>query len=78
MKFQQHLSDYIDGTLSDETRRALENHLHGCEECRVLWVTTTKTIELSREQTHPKLSKAFQTQLTQKFSVLSFRKRCEG
>jgi anti-sigma factor RsiW len=78
-QFQDHLSDYIDGDLSDETRSALDNHMKGCENCRVLWVTTNKAIELSREQNRPKLSKTFQTQLTHKVQrAFRLGKRCEG
>ena len=78
-QFQTHLSEYIDGELSGELRTEMEAHLQGCEDCRVLLVTTQKSIELSREQTVPKLSKAFQEQLTQQVQqAYKLGKRCEG
>ena len=43
------LSDYIDGELSDELCRKLETHMAGCEHCRVVFDTTTKTIRLYQD-----------------------------
>ena len=40
------LSDYIDGELSEELCQIIEQHLAGCEHCRVVVVTTHKTIHL--------------------------------
>ncbi len=40
------LSDYIDGELSEELCRKIEEHMAGCEHCRVVVDTTNKTITL--------------------------------
>lgn len=44
------LSDYIDGELSDELCQKIEQHLAGCEHCRVVVDTTHKTIYLYHHQ----------------------------
>jgi anti-sigma factor (TIGR02949 family) len=40
------LSDYIDGELSDELCQELQRHMTGCENCRVVFDTLTKTVYL--------------------------------
>jgi predicted anti-sigma-YlaC factor YlaD len=40
------ISDYLDREVSAELRRQIEEHLNGCENCRVLVNTTRKTISL--------------------------------
>lgn len=40
------LSAYIDGDLSPEFCRELEQHLAGCNDCRVVLNTTKRTIDL--------------------------------
>jgi len=40
------LSDYIDGELSEELCQKIEQHMAGCEHCRVVVDTTNKTIHL--------------------------------
>ena len=40
------LSEYVDGELRDELCRALEEHMAGCEDCRITVDTTKKTIYL--------------------------------
>lgn len=43
------LSDYIDGELSEELCQRIEQHLAGCEHCRVVLDTTHKTILLCHD-----------------------------
>ena len=43
------VSDYIDGELSEELCQRIEQHMAGCEHCRVVFDTTTKTIRLYRD-----------------------------
>lgn len=43
------LGDYVDGTLSGELCAELEQHMKGCERCRVVVDTMKKTIELYQE-----------------------------
>ena len=40
------LSDYIDGELNDELCQELQRHMAGCENCRVVFDTMTKTLYL--------------------------------
>jgi len=78
-QFQTHLSELIDGELSGELQTEMKTHMQTCEDCRVLFVTMQKSIELSREQGTPKLSKAFQRQLTEKVKrAYRLGNRCEG
>jgi anti-sigma factor (TIGR02949 family) len=44
----QNLSDYIDGELESELCIQLEQHLDGCEDCRIVVNTLTRTIDLYR------------------------------
>lgn len=46
----EHLSDYIDGTLSDELVEAAQEHLLTCHNCHVVLNSTQQTILLYREQ----------------------------
>jgi len=45
-----HLSDYIDGNLSDELVEAAQEHLMTCHNCHVVLSSTQQTILLYREQ----------------------------
>lgn len=40
------LSEYVDGELDEELCSALENHLEGCEDCRIVVDTLRKTVYL--------------------------------
>ncbi|MEI7850027.1 MAG: anti-sigma factor [Chloroflexota bacterium] len=40
------LSDFIDGELDDEMCQELQRHMAGCENCRVVFDTMTRTIYL--------------------------------
>lgn len=40
------LSDYIDGTLEEQLCAKLEQHMAGCEDCRIVVDTLRKTIYL--------------------------------
>lgn len=43
------LSDYIDGELNEELCLKIEQHMAGCEHCRVVVDTTNKTILLCHD-----------------------------
>lgn len=45
------LSEYIDGTLSDELCATLQQHLDECENCRIVVDTLRKTIYLYQATT---------------------------
>ena len=47
------LSEYIDGTLSDELCAELERHLEECDNCRVVVDSLRKTIYLYHETAEP-------------------------
>jgi len=40
------LSEYVDGNLSEELCREIENHAAGCQNCRIVVDTLRKTISL--------------------------------
>ena len=40
------ISDYIDGELDEEVCEQLRRHMDGCENCRVVFDTTTRMIYL--------------------------------
>ena len=42
------LSEYIDGSLSDEMCSEIQKHLETCGDCRVVFNTTRRTIDLVR------------------------------
>jgi predicted anti-sigma-YlaC factor YlaD len=43
-KLWESLSDYIDGEISEELCQKIEQHMAGCEDCRVVVDTINKTI----------------------------------
>lgn len=45
-----HIHDYIDGELEAKLCAELEQHLAGCEDCRVMVDTTEKMLILYRRQ----------------------------
>ncbi len=47
------LSDYIDGTLTDELCLEIERHLDGCEDCRIVVDTLRKTVYLYHASSIP-------------------------
>ncbi len=44
------ISDYVDGSLSEELCHELEKHLLECENCKVVVNTLKKTIDIVQEQ----------------------------
>jgi anti-sigma factor (TIGR02949 family) len=44
----QSLSEYIDGSLSDAMCQEIQKHLETCGDCRVVFNTTRRTIDLVR------------------------------
>ena len=40
------ISDYIDGELKDDVCQELQRHMAGCDNCRVVFDTMTRTIYL--------------------------------
>ena len=48
-KFLESLSDYVDGILGDALCKEIENHMVGCDDCRIVVDTLKKTIYLYHE-----------------------------
>jgi anti-sigma factor RsiW len=59
------LHDYIDGELEAALCAEIEQHLAGCDDCRVLVDTTQKTITLYRRQAPVELPEGAMTRLRQ-------------
>jgi len=59
------LHDYIDGELEAALCAEIEEHLAGCDDCRVLVDTTQKTITLYRRQTPVNLPEGAMARLQQ-------------
>ncbi|MGB3717384.1 MAG: zf-HC2 domain-containing protein [Candidatus Promineifilaceae bacterium] len=49
------LSEYLDGEASAELCAEIEGHMAGCEDCRVVIDTLSKTIVLYRTMPQPEL-----------------------
>jgi anti-sigma factor (TIGR02949 family) len=47
------LSNYIDGDLQAELCEEIEQHLNGCENCRIVVNTLKKTVELYKHTSEP-------------------------
>ncbi len=43
------LSEYVDGSVSDEICQEIERHMEGCENCRIVIDSLRKTIYLYHE-----------------------------
>ncbi len=57
------LSDYADGTLSDDLCQELEAHMATCENCRIVVNTLSKTIMLYRQMPEPEIPHAVEERL---------------
>jgi anti-sigma factor RsiW len=57
------MSDYVDGELSAELCRELEEHLHDCPNCRVMLDSLTKTIRVFREGNEEPLPESLKASL---------------
>ena len=44
-----HISEYIDGTLSEETRELVQEHLEGCEICSAVLDSTRNILVLTAD-----------------------------
>ncbi len=44
------ISDYVDGSLSEELCHELEKHLLDCEDCKIVVNTLKKTIDIVKEE----------------------------
>jgi len=70
------MSDYIDGSLSEELCITLEKHLSECENCRVVVNTLKKTIEIYHDQgSKEKLSSDIKNRLYIKLNLNDFKQK---
>jgi anti-sigma factor RsiW len=47
-EFMVELTDLLDDRLDGELRRDLDEHMSGCDHCKVVFVTTKQTIQIYR------------------------------
>ncbi len=62
-RYLSSLSEYADGTLSDELCQELEAHMATCENCRIVVNTFTKTISLYHQIPAPEMPSAVRERL---------------
>lgn len=68
----EEISSYFDGNLDTELKKSLEAHLKCCHNCRVVFDTTRKTIELYCDGKLFPLPDAVRTRLHE-----ALRRRCQ-
>ncbi len=68
------LSDYVDGTAQEEICRELEQHLSGCEDCRIVVDTLKKTVYLYQSNTETELPEAMRARLFKRLNLDEFLK----
>ena len=66
------LSDYVDGTAQEEICRKLEDHLSGCEDCRIMIDTLKKTIYLYHSNADPDLPGDVRERLYKRLDLIDF------
>ncbi len=59
------LSDYLDGEASQEICAEIEQHMAGCEDCRIVVDTFQKTVLLYRDLPQPELTQEARMRLYQ-------------
>ena len=62
-RYLRHLSEYVDGTLSEELCHEIEAHMADCDNCRVVVNTLNKTVALYRRLPAPELPHSVREQL---------------
>jgi anti-sigma factor RsiW len=62
-EFMVELTDLLDDQLDVELRRELDVHMSGCDHCKVVFVTTRKTIQIYRNHELFELEPALQERL---------------
>lgn len=61
--YLRHLSEYLDGALSEELCREIETHMAHCDNCRVVVNTLNKTVALYQRLPAPELPNAVREHL---------------
>ena len=73
-EFLAKLDELIEGSVSAEMRKQLEEHLGGCAHCTVTLNTTRKTIEIYRKHEIYELPDAVRVRLEE--AILAKCKKC--
>ncbi len=69
------LSEYVDGELDPKLCALLEEHLHGCTNCKVVVDTLKRTIEVYKlEAEHNELPEQVRTRLYSRLNLDEFLK----
>lgn len=69
------LGEYVDGSLSPELCALIEQHMQGCDRCRVVVNTLKKTVELYQETSDdPTLPEDVRQRLYLKLNIEDFLK----
>lgn len=68
----EHLSDYVDGAAADELCREIEQHMSGCENCRVVVDTLRQTVHLYHTLPTPELPEDTRQRLYKSLNLESF------
>jgi len=71
-RYLSSLSDYADGTLSDDLCRELEAHMATCENCRIVVNTLSKTISLYHQLPEPEMPNAVKERLYKVLNLDSY------
>jgi anti-sigma factor RsiW len=64
-KHIQNIADYIDGEIDQALCRQLEEHLRGCNNCRIMVDTMRQTVVLCREGKREELPPEIESKLLQ-------------
>ena len=59
----ERMSEYLDGELSDDFCRQIEDHLRRCPPCRECLDSLKKSIELCRKATHEEMTQDMRERL---------------
>ncbi len=72
LRYLGSLSDYFEGTLSDDLCKELEGHMASCENCRIVVNTFSKTITLYHRLPQPELPNAVKERLYKVLDLETF------
>ena len=66
------LSEYIDGSLAPELCREIEKHMAGCDNCRAVFNTTKRKIDLVRDTDNSPVPQDVRERLFKRLSLDDF------
>lgn len=71
-RYLESLSDYVDGSLSDDLCRELETHMVSCKNCRVVVNTLSKTVTLYHRLPSPDIPSDVKERLYKVLDISSY------